>query len=348
MDMAGGGMCSRLMNMLGFKVYMEMTQNRSMVADEAHFEYRFNDSVGLLTGYFEPDFPVITTEQDYVQLEQEFADRIALANHSLLAGVGGTLYNHTRFHGALIPDSEDFYRGNKSVSWFPLVDLKHFDLARGSLFKYYGETPLKTKDTRFESVVANLEFYKSLTEQACRSLQFNQNTFLKMQQIKYEAGIPEFSQSGYLSVAFHARRGDKVSEGETRLFQGDEYVQKLTDVVSAAETVIKHCFITSDDFRAVKEIEVALRNRNITCSIHTLTKSNEHGTPPGAKKFGHEEVIRFLTQMSIMIDASIFIGQFNSNIASLITLLRGCDSHRNSTHFFNSYGVGNIDWWYFI
>jgi len=63
-----------------------------------------------------------------------------------------------------------------------------------------------------------------------------------------------------------------------------------------------------------------------------------------------EDTIEFLTELSIAIDSTYFIGTFNSNIGTLVTLLRSCKASSSNPrlsgyyNYFRSYGDDTVKW----
>jgi hypothetical protein len=56
----------------------------------------------------------------------------------------------------------------------------------------------------------------------------------------------------------------------------------------------------------------------------------------------------FMTELSVLMETSYFIGTFNSNVGGLTTVLRACpERHHDPTHHYaNSYGVDTEDWYF--
>jgi hypothetical protein len=72
--LACSGLGSQLMNFFAKAIYFEEAQNRSMIAIESTYRYRRNASVGVLTGFFTPQFPVIDTGKQYPSIQQHIPD----------------------------------------------------------------------------------------------------------------------------------------------------------------------------------------------------------------------------------------------------------------------------------
>jgi len=63
------GLGSQLLNLFVNAAYFKDKQNRSLCIIESHYSYRFNASVGVLTGFFTPHFPVIDVPEQYPYLQ---------------------------------------------------------------------------------------------------------------------------------------------------------------------------------------------------------------------------------------------------------------------------------------
>lgn len=86
-------------------------------------------------------------------------------------------------------------------------------------------------------------------------------------------------------------------------------------------------------------METALREAHIECEIQSLPADG------GAAKVGSERdsflsSLTFLTEVSMMVEATYFVGTFNSNVATMATVLRGCPERgHDQEHYYHSYGV---------
>ena len=85
-----------------------------------------------------------------------------------------------------------------------------------------------------------------------------------------------------------------------------------------------------------------------------MTNKLEHGTSYGEQtRLGS---IAFLSELSVLIDSSYFVGTMNSNVGSFVTLMRSCSAYDEgerlddpkemltSNHYFDSYGT-DMDGW---
>ena len=319
------GFGSLTLHMLQFAIFFQDTQGRHLVVDESKLTvYRRNHSVGAFTGFFNPTFPVLDTEGDLERVEQEMEAR-----------------DSTIFAGKLTNWS------NVKSDSSPVLKIKmahpygwaHFTESRKIVRDYYNE--------KGEAVVVLFQRMSSLL---CESLPLNHATQRETQTLLTNASIPDFSsldaagQQDPPTIAFHIRRGDKIREQAHS--PARKYVDKLIEIIPNSDdrSRISKCFVATDDYKAVVELRVALRARSINCTLHTLTTPAAYSSARDTN-----DMILFLAEMKVLIDATYFIGTFGSNVGKLVPLYRGCDADFAYTadkysHFFRSYGVDGEDW----
>ncbi|CAB9514740.1 expressed unknown protein [Seminavis robusta] len=305
----GSGLCSNIMNIMGQKILFT-DKGRGFIVDDTRYNYKWKDgSTGVLRGFFTPQFPVLGEgEWDHV-IRPRFHTNIM----DVVVGVGMT---------GLYRDRDQ----KMEVQWCP------GERYRGFFPPVYGTT--------------GEELYNRFVKEACDSFLFNDVAKQEIKAVRDQHNIPDLRQSN--SVAFHVRRGDKLI-GESALFPGSVYVSKLLEVITATTNPkIDDCFIASDDFAAVAEIIESLEKHRIPCKIHSLTNKEEHGSDFRYQRNGptdFESTIEFLTEMSLMVDATYFIGTFNSNVGSVASIIRKCH-YPEAPHYANSYGVDQDEWYY--
>ena len=181
--------------------------------------------------------------------------------------------------------------------------------------------------------------------------------------------LSSIESSSPITVAFHIRRGDKLKL-ESRAYRGFEYVNTLKKALEVEEeedgsdasssnsvlSNIKYCFVATDDYNAVVELQQALTKNNIPCKLYTLMSTANQQTNRNT-----DGTIQFLAELKVLVDATYFIGTFNSNVGNLVALYRGCsrrrpkkrsgedeitemDIYRKFQHYYNSYGVDSNEW----
>ncbi|CAB9511428.1 expressed unknown protein [Seminavis robusta] len=179
-----------------------------------------------------------------------------------------------------------------------------------------------------------------MVPEACKHLQFNQRAKQEFKTLIDANNIPNLRNVS--SAAFHIRRGDKILAHESIVYSGANYVLKLLEAVG--EQKIDHCFISSGDYAAVEEVQAALQEKQVGCQVHTLTQQAEHGADESVSRTNRANTVQFLAEMSQLIDATFFVGTFNSNVGSMAALLRACIYPKK--RYGNSYGVDTDDWYY--
>lgn len=194
-----------------------------------------------------------------------------------------------------------------------------------------------------------------------------------------------------MDLAFHIRRGDKVAGGrkESRAFNAQEYwdrfvnrssqlpsqqqqqQQRRQQQTTTSKYQFQHCFVATDDYEVVSELQAVLQRPQPALRVQVATKATEGTiivpcqhlwtlTPPNYTSTwqDRDEILGFLAQMRVLIHAKYFVGSFSSNVGGLVALLRGCHYHNNGKsprlseyneanryrHFFDSYAVDWDEW----
>jgi hypothetical protein len=131
-------------------------------------------------------------------------------------------------------------------------------------------------------------------------------------------------------------------------YNGTEYVHKLMQI--AQNVTFEHCFVATDDYRAVVEIREALANETVCNNLHNMTPPFVTGHCQNSWMKGpqdYAETIQFMAELQSMITTTYFVGTFNSNAGALTSVLRGCHGRNDDyPHYAHSYGV-DTDGWYF-
>jgi len=347
------GFGSLTMSILVLQHFLGDLQNRSIIVDQSRFyNYRYsnqnqNTTKGLYSGFLKTSFPVLDSENDWSTIEQ-FAHK----------------------NGILVPLDRNISLVSKSgwLSW--LNELQ--GMKKNWIDKTY----------RNES-----DFFGHLSKASCH-IRFNQETNERIGKILQNHSVPNFRPSLYnniiddgndcSSVAFHIRRGDKL-EKESIPYQAKEYIDTLIRGISEKEkNCIRHCFVATDDYRVVSDLATELAASSIHCTLHTFARpfhDNKNDKPSSKatpKRDGNHALVLFV-DLKMMIDASFFVGTFNSNIGKLAAMWRGCKQEEEEeeyredvvaswktrrrtqgaslanhyNHFYRSYGVDR-DYWYYM
>lgn len=208
--------------------------------------------------------------------------------------------------------------------------------------------------------------YPLLIPYACSTMLFNARALEEIHSYRKAHGIPinwksiGIDNNNQKSVGIHIRRSDKVYSGESTAFEAALYVQKIINVTGGLEKArksISHCFLASDEYNAVIEIKEALVEKEIPCKIYSLVNDERKGTSHQQQRvIGREDTLVFLTEVSLLIESSYFIGSMNSNVGCFVTLMRSCPSYEESAgdiflesyleshEYFHSYGVDSDSW----
>jgi hypothetical protein len=312
------GIGSQILGLFGQAIFFEEQQNRSIIIDEVTYPYRYNESVGLFTAYFTPQFPVI----DSIEQQREWIEPLFTNGHN---------YTEWRTREQNLKWDEGDTKHNTAPP--PPVMVTSF-LSR---FRYRLMVLYNT---------SSVEFYRKMVEKTCPHVQFNADTQRRMKQLKKKHKLPDFSSAS--SAAFHIRHGDKLRK-ESKKYAAADYVKKLMQV--APGRAFDNCFVASDSFDAVTELREALAAQNwTTCrQLSTLTQPVQTGFSLGENEhFTDIATLQFLTELQILVQAEWFVGTFNSNVGGLATVLRSCGGRYNFDEYpyARSFGVDE-DHWYF-
>jgi hypothetical protein len=309
------GIGSQLLGFFAHAILLKETQNRTMVADTSTYSNRYNRTVGLLTGYFTPKFPVIDTAEQQEEFIQPF-----FSPHQ----------NYTQWR-----------RVGKDERW------------KGKIWKGKNNGPITVKQNKsnrkeiHNMKYNNTQLYNKLVDMMCPHLQFNPATERRIAELKRSFGVPRDWDPNLPSASFHIRRGDKLKK-ESKKYGGAVYIHKLKQI--APNVTFEHCFVATDDYNAIKEIRRAAANETISIcrKIHSLTKRNEKGHKPNndLNEKSDAQTIRFIAELQSMITTTYFVGTFNSNVGTLASVLRGCHGRNDDyPHFAHSYGVDRDGWY---
>jgi len=305
------GLGSQLVNMFTNAAYFKDTQSRSLCAIESSYGYRQNASVGVLTGFFTPGFPVIDVPEQHVWLQPVVAD----ADFNVDKWVSKA-YSRRKVRE---------YNDKRP----PLMLVDVFDYHRPLVGWYKNNSAT---------------MYGRLVQDMCPHLQFNEPTKDRLLTVRKEGNIPDaFNTKDGSTIGFHIRRGDKLIS-ESRKYEAIEYL-KIFERKAGLDAVrkLKHCFVASDDPEAVQEFrDTVAGDNNWSCTVHSFSNEQVEDTTFG-----------FMAELSVLIDATYFVGTFTSNVGSLVSILRSCPrqfeqdfAHDNYFHFGQSYGA-DWDGWIF-
>ena len=306
------GLGSQLLNMLSHKLFYKDI-GRKFIVDESIYRYKRNEQNGVLSGFFTPGFPVVSCTEHYPKLMHTY--NLTFDNDT----------NH--FHPST---STAIMNPNK----YPTIISPLTEFTRGQIFQTYD--------------VQSPYFYNRMANEVCQHLKFNKETQKNLDEYKAYIQIPDLTQSH--SVAFHIRRGDKVIQSKSH--EASEYVHKLYQSISHMETskIIQDCFVATDDYKnVIPEIAKALRKHGMNCTIHVAVnlsstrEPNEMIVKEDDVDVELKKTIHLLTEISLMMDATYFVGAFESNVVALVSLMRTC-GRNDISNYANTFGVGGGIW----
>ena len=287
------GLGSVTMAIFRLALFYQETRNATLVVDQRGFaQYRRNHTHGLYKGFLETNFPVLDRGDNVARFMEE--QRRDIRQQQQQHHVGDT--SSTLKPSAVIKISTStnkewmvFFKSIKST-------VNYMNEKYGSDVAVYG---------KYKHMACGIRFTKQTMEQITAMLQNN--------------SIPLWHDTTAKTVAFHIRRGDKIVNGESRAFQAAEYVQKLVQVTSPQErAVLERCYVATDDFEVIGQVQVALQNASIACQVYTTAQ------PQYNEARNTDATVFILADMYVLIHATYFVGTFNSNVGTLAALWRSC------------------------
>lgn len=316
-----------------FQHYAATRMNRTMIVDESRFaQYRVNQTHGLYGGSFRTKFPVLESVQDKPTVLQSARN----ASSSTLGPLEKLWIPSIQ---ASDPTLILTIPMHAQPQW------KNFFQIRRILLRYYTTTEYSNNTIMFQAM---MPFF-------CQ-IQTNPETKARVDDILQQASIPSFhhkendnSVEKQVTVAFHIRRGDKIKR-ESRAFEASEYVSTLiAQVPSDVLTKIRQCYVATDEYTVVAELEQELRKASIHCTLYTLARPQYDNNRNAA------HAALFFADLQMLQSATYFIGSLNSNVGQVTALWRACRQqqepggagaslHNQYNHFAHTYGVDRDEW----
>ena len=360
------GLGSSMIWILLFQIYFQDVSNgrRLLVLDERKTtSYRTNMTHGAYSGgIFMTSFPVLDSLSiDMNSIDYQWQQQMNVSTNP-------TQYNEQLIDEIKIrqEDTLEFIQGRKMVhekynTNNYLNELLLFEKLSFTLCKNIRINPhLLRNDIQSILNASNIPNFDITTTTTTTTVVAAANTTNRT--LSSSSTIASSSSpSNPITVAFHIRRGDKLKL-ESRAYRGFEYVHTLKKALKVVDgdndqsilANIQYCFVATDDYNAVVELQQALTNNNIHCTLYTLMS-----TPDTTTNRNTDGTIQFLAELKVLVDATYFIGTFNSNVGNLVALYRGCsrripkrrdeeitemDIYRKFQHYYNSYGVDSNEW----
>ncbi|CAB9531935.1 expressed unknown protein [Seminavis robusta] len=309
------GLGSQILNMLAQKIFFD-SLHRTFIADDTIYGYRWDEETGVLRGFFQPKFPVVNKDE-YATIERVFG-----------------VENYRKAIDASKKKTWPDYTSGKQIG-------RVSDKTQLYIVWSTSGPARRAFRKRFEAV--GPEVYQRFADCACDNLQFSDHALFEINQLKEALNMPDLTKSH--SVAFHIRRGDKLEKEAKKPYTAYHYVDKLRRIPDAARKPVEHCFVASDDYSVVGELQQALQSKGIHCQLHTLIPSVARGANLAYKTSGHEDTILLLAELTMMIDATYWVGTWNSNAGNMASVMRGC-RHAGKPHYSHSYALDGEDWFF--
>lgn len=313
------GMGSALLNLFAVKIYFEdsggaLGQRPYFILDESRYKYyRSEDGTkGVMAEFFTPQFPVIDTRDQYPLVDAALPE-------------GQSLQNVKK------PDSKDSQYFTSYTSETSLLLTRRHEVRKlyMSWLNHHYSTPAALRD-RFAQAM-------------CPNMRYNAATLARIAAVQSKYNLPRYSEIPTPTVAFHVRRSDKVTRGESLAYAGQDYVDKLVARVPAAQLQqITHCFVMTDDATTVPEVKVALEAVHIPCVVSHLEVDGMANVAKTELKprSTYESAVVFLTEFRYLLEATYIVVTLGSNVGAMATVLRSCPNYGHAPDdFYHVYGV---------
>mmetsp|Transcript_12523 Transcript_12523/g.25316 ORF Transcript_12523/g.25316 Transcript_12523/m.25316 type:complete len:482 (-) Transcript_12523:90-1535(-) len=308
--MEKSGMGSALLGVFKHRIMHRVFGRPYFIVDESRYPYyRSPDwSKGVLTTFFTPTFPIIDDPTPF-----HYIDEILPKGQSM--------------NGMIVksPKKSKYWDTYTEVS--SIITLRRPD-TRNEMSDYFLNGNFSEED-----------LWRMLVEEMCPDLRYNDETQKKVDAVIAEHGFPNLLALETTSVTFHVRRTDKVDQHESIPYTGESYVAQLLEAQPDANPA--HCYVATDDASVVQEIITALRQYGLTCQVWDLPDDNKAGGKEGKYiRSTYDESLIFLAELSMMVEATYFVGTWDSNVGILATVLRGCPPYgRQDIPMAHSYHV---------
>jgi len=349
-SMKDSGLGSQLINLFVNQIYLQQVYGyTTMLVDCMAYEgYQRPDGEPVLTGYFTvPDLAVLNYESEL----DEYVIPLLPAGFDLPAY-----------------DTLD-YKARESHVYKDLVvqpdaTTTDADLVVVSHLMFHTEARNWVKNSGFGGYKA---LYRALVERMCPQLQFNsaaQQDMLELRHGQYP-DLPDDLRAPAtkeVSVAFHVRRTDKLTSGESEMFHSSQYIHQAVQALELDHIALEQvtiCFLATDDNAVHAEMQQALTEAGLTCRLvftppskMTTAKQNDTAAAalnPGAleKRYETDAAMVFLTEFGILLEATYFVGTFGSNVGSLAAVLRACPGgYDGNKNYAQTYGVDRPKWYF--
>jgi hypothetical protein len=309
------GLGSTVLWMLVISMYFQDTQNRQLVVDQTQTtSYRWNETHGMFTSFFyTPNIPIIDdATNEYKRVEREVKEGRRL----LLLGPETNVWTTPATSAWKWTDPKWISDNSSYISDNTSFDAPVLKVAQAAIRRYADLRSIALAYYGFNQTTAsaaagltnnddNVHFFERLSISLCENIKISAQSQQHVQTTLSSSMIPDFvtTSKEITTAAFHIRRGDKLIH-ESPKFLAEEYVKKLQEALPdpAHWKRIQHCFVATDDLKAVRELQVVLTEMALPCQLHTLKTSGK------SSKRDKETTLLFLAEMKMLID-----GMYESN-----------------------------------
>lgn len=327
------------MSLFAAVLYLQKSGKRTrFIIDEARYrKYVTADGVHLMLAYFTPRMALLERKEDRTLLDRLLPGKSTYEKWS---------------------DVRHMYSNDKLPLWVG----RHPGFTKERA-RFYGQDNGRTMD----------DLYHDMVYIVCQNMQFNNQTWSRIQELRGDFQFPDYLALPYTekdeneqdgeaststststrrvgSISFHIRRTDKVSQGKARAYPATVYLEKALAIQERDEIDLTHCFIATDDYNVIAEMRRAL-NAVLDGTRRGRLCRELHFTPSGGHthfRISEDGTLVFLSELSILVETTYFVGTFSSNVGGLVGVMRACPNlpHDGTQHYAQSYGVDSDTWVY--
>lgn len=193
------------------------------------------------------------------------------------------------------------------------------------IFKFFNPTALLSKESfqrmhsgDFLSQYSEGELLNAVSNSFKKFYKYNALTQNSISEKKQYINIPD----NYISI--HIRRGDKIVTGEMEDISLNIYV----DAIRKYSYISNNIYIATDDVTVISYISKKLSDIDIKIYYNKENKLkgfDEKTYNLKSDSVRRDEVLNMLFDMDMMINSSLFIGTFSSNVGCVVAMYLGLD-----------------------
>ena len=281
------GLYSELVNLALAKVYADKYNYRLMVNSRNWNSKIDNGLSDWFIPYFEETHSILTYQEKIYNNEKPW--------------IGKIYYNPSAFWG--------YWR----------------ERLYNKIFKFFNPTALLSKESfqrmhsgDFLSQYSEGELLNAVSNSFKKFYKYNALTQNSISEKKQYINIPD----NYISI--HIRRGDKIVTGEMEDINLNIYV----DAIRKYSYISNNIYIATDDVTVISYISKKLSDIDIKIYYNKENKLkgfDEKTYNLKSDSVRRDEVLNMLFDMDMMINSSLFIGTFSSNVGCVVAMYLGLD-----------------------